>query len=72
MKLTSYGAAEEVTGSCHLIEVAGKRILLDYGLIQGSRAEEPRDQEPLHFPPESIDAVVLSHAHIGHSGLGTS
>ncbi len=68
MKLTSYGAAQEVTGSCHLIEVAGRRILLDCGLIQGSREEERRNHEPFPFPPESIDAVVLSHAHIDHSG----
>jgi metallo-beta-lactamase family protein len=68
MKLTSYGAAEEVTGSCHLIEVAGQRVLLECGLVQGQREEEARNQEPFPFPPESIDAVVLSHAHIDHSG----
>jgi metallo-beta-lactamase family protein len=68
MKLTSYGAAEEVTGSCHLIEVAGHRILLECGLIQGLREEELRNQEPFPFPAKSIDAVVLSHAHIDHSG----
>ena len=43
MKLTSYGAAEEVTGSCHLIEVAGQRVLLECGLIQGQREEEARN-----------------------------
>ena len=68
MKLTSYGAAEEVTGSCHLIEVAGKRVLLECGLIQGTRDEEARNSEPFPFPPDSLDAMVLSHAHIDHSG----
>ena len=68
MKLTSYGAAEEVTGSCHLIEVAGHRILLECGLVQGRREDEARNQEPFPFPADSIDAVVLSHAHIDHSG----
>jgi len=68
MKLTSYGAAEEVTGSCHLVEVAGKRILLDCGLIQGRRKDEERNRDPFPFDPATLDCVVLSHAHIDHSG----
>lgn len=68
MKLTSCGAAEEVTGSCHLIEAGEHRILLDCGLIQGRRKDEARNREPFPFDPRSIDAVVLSHAHIDHSG----
>ena len=62
------GAADEVTGSCHLVSVGNKRILLDCGLIQGRRKDEERNKEPFPFDPKSIDAVVLSHAHIDHSG----
>jgi len=68
MKLTSYGAAEEVTGSCHLLEVGDRRILLDCGLIQGRSKDEARNHEPFPFDPSTLDAVVLSHAHIDHSG----
>jgi len=68
MKLTSCGAAEEVTGSCHLLEVAGKKVLLDCGLIQGRRKDEARNRDPFPFDPAKLDAVVLSHAHIDHSG----
>lgn len=68
MKLTSYGAAGEVTGSCHLLEVGGARILLDCGLIQGRRKDELRNHDPFPFEPAMLDAVVLSHAHIDHSG----
>ncbi len=68
MKLTSYGAAGEVTGSCHLIEVGDVRILLDCGLIQGRRKDELRNHDPFPFEPAMLDAVVLSHAHIDHSG----
>ncbi len=68
MKLTSYGAAEEVTGSCHLVEVGEKKILLDCGLIQGRAKDERRNRDPFPFDPSSLDAVVLSHAHIDHSG----
>nr|MBX2886175.1 MBL fold metallo-hydrolase [Granulosicoccus sp.] len=68
MKLTSCGAAEEVTGSCHLLEVAGKKILLDCGLIQGRARDEARNRDPFPFDPAKLDAVVLSHAHIDHSG----
>ncbi|MBX2824237.1 MAG: MBL fold metallo-hydrolase [Gammaproteobacteria bacterium] len=68
MKLTSCGAAEEVTGSCHLLEVAGKKVLLDCGLIQGRPKDEARNRDPFPFNPADIDAVVLSHSHIDHSG----
>lgn len=72
MKLTSYGAAGEVTGSCHLIELTDgarpRRVLLDCGLIQGRQSDEIRNHDPFPFEPASLDAVVLSHAHIDHSG----
>ncbi|MCL4140615.1 UNVERIFIED_CONTAM: hypothetical protein GTU68_018270 [Idotea baltica] len=68
MKLTSYGAAEEVTGSCHLLEVGDRRVLLDCGLIQGRRKDELRNHDGFPFDPATLDAVVLSHAHIDHSG----
>ncbi len=62
------GATGEVTGSCHLVTVGSKKILLDCGLIQGRRKDEERNRENFPFDPASIDAVVLSHAHIDHSG----
>ncbi len=62
------GAAGEVTGSCHLLTVGNQQVLLDCGLIQGSRKDEARNREPFPFDPKTIDAVVLSHAHIDHSG----
>jgi metallo-beta-lactamase family protein len=69
MKLKFCGAAGTTTGSQHLLEVNGKRILLDCGLYQGSRqhAYEVNCCFP-HFDPKSIDLVILSHAHIDHSG----
>ena len=68
MQITFHGGAGEVTGSCHLIEANGRRLLLDCGLVQGSRKEEERNRAPFPFEPGSIDALVLSHAHIDHSG----
>ncbi|GAB4476692.1 MAG: MBL fold metallo-hydrolase [Anaerolineae bacterium] len=68
MKITFHGAAHTVTGSQHLIEVNGKRILLDCGLYQGKRDESRTRNRTLPFDPASLDAVVLSHAHIDHSG----
>jgi metallo-beta-lactamase family protein len=68
MKLTFWGAAGEVTGSMHLVESGGRRVLLDCGLHQGRRTEADRKNRNLPFPGSSIDAVVLSHAHIDHSG----
>jgi metallo-beta-lactamase family protein len=69
MKLKFCGAAGTTTGSQHLLEINGQRILLDCGLYQGSRkhAYEVNCCFP-HFDPASIDAVILSHAHIDHSG----
>jgi len=68
MKLTSYGAAGEVTGSCHLLEVGERKVLLDCGLIQGRSKDELRNHDGFPFDPATVDAVVLSHAHIDHSG----
>ncbi len=68
MKLTSHGAAGGVTGSKHLLEVNGKRILLDCGMFQGRRSEAKELNHNFSFDPKSIDVVVLSHAHIDHSG----
>lgn len=68
MKITFYGAARTTTGSMHLVEANGKRILLDCGLYQGRRKEAFEKNRNLPFDPRSIDAVILSHAHIDHSG----
>ncbi|PIW61318.1 MBL fold metallo-hydrolase [Shewanella sp. CG12_big_fil_rev_8_21_14_0_65_47_15] len=68
MTLQFLGATEEVTGSCHLLSVDHEHLLLDCGLIQGGKADELRNHDPFAFDPESISAVVLSHAHIDHSG----
>ncbi len=68
MKLTFWGAAGQVTGSMHLVETAGLRLLLDCGMNQGRRSEADQKNRNLPFPGSSIDAVVLSHAHIDHSG----
>ena len=57
-----------MTGSCHLIEVNGHRVLLDCGLVQGSRQDEARNAEAFPFDPAQLDAVILSHSHIDHSG----
>lgn len=68
MQITFHGAAREVTGSCHLLDLNGSRVLLDCGMIQGGRERHVRNREPFPFDPKSIDCVVLSHAHIDHSG----
>jgi metallo-beta-lactamase family protein len=68
MKLTFWGAAGAVTGSMHLVESGDKRILLDCGLNQGRRRDADAKNRNLPFPGSSIDAVILSHAHIDHSG----
>ncbi|MEP7294085.1 MAG: MBL fold metallo-hydrolase [Chloroflexota bacterium] len=68
MRITFYGAARTVTGSQHLVEVNGKRILLDCGLYQGKRSEANLRNRNLPFDAASVDVTVLSHAHIDHSG----
>ncbi len=68
MELEFFGAAGEVTGSCHIVRVGGQQILLDCGMIQGGRRSEERNAEPFPFDAGKIDAVVLSHAHLDHSG----
>ena len=68
MRLTFWGAAGAVTGSMHLVETAGRRLLLDCGLNQGRRKDADQKNRHLPFAGSSIDAVILSHAHIDHSG----
>ena len=65
MKLTFFGAAKSVTGSCHCLEVGGKKILIDCGLQQG---RDERDNSLLDFVPGNIDYVFVTHSHIDHSG----
>jgi metallo-beta-lactamase family protein len=66
LQIEFLGAARSVTGSCHLLRVGGRTVLLDCGQIQGSRLDEQLNRVPL--PVGRVDAVVLSHAHIDHSG----
>ncbi len=65
MKLSFYGADREVTGSCHGIEVNGKRILIDCGMVQGGDNQGGQD---FPFAPYKVDYVIVTHAHIDHSG----
>ena len=68
MELEFFGAAGEVTGSCHVLRVAGRRVLLDCGMIQGGHDAAERNRQPFPFAAHEIDAVLLSHAHIDHCG----
>ncbi|MCP5118146.1 MAG: MBL fold metallo-hydrolase [bacterium] len=68
MQITFWGAVETVTGSMHELHADGKRYVLDCGLFQGRRRESRERNTGLPFPGESVDAVILSHAHIDHSG----
>ncbi|MEE8584900.1 MAG: MBL fold metallo-hydrolase [Acidobacteriota bacterium] len=71
MKLTFLGAAETVTGSMHLLTLDdGAKLLMDCGLFQGRRAEAEKSNRRLPFEAGSIDAVLLSHAHIDSPGRG--
>ncbi len=68
MEIKFLGAAGTVTGSCHLLRIGGKSLLLDCGQFQGGHTDEARNREPLDIDAKDVDAVVLSHAHIDHSG----
>lgn len=68
MKIKFLGAATSVTGSCHLITTHKHKILLDCGMFQGNDEMEALNREPFDFDPSEIDFVILSHAHIDHSG----
>src|SRR5512133_2520790 len=68
MRLHFYGAARTVTGSQFLLEVNGKRLLIDCGMYQGKRAESYTRNRSFAFQPRDVDAVLLTHAHIDHSG----
>jgi metallo-beta-lactamase family protein len=68
MKLSFHGADNGVTGSCHLVEYHGRRILIDCGLYQGSRELDEENARPFGFDPSAIDFVLLTHAHLDHCG----
>ncbi len=68
MKIQFHGAAQTVTGSMHLVTANGKRLLLDCGLYQGPRRETYARNRSFAFDPRSIDAVILTHAHVDHCG----
>jgi metallo-beta-lactamase family protein len=67
-KLTFLGAAGSVTGSKYLVEAAGKRLLVDCGIFQGSQELQDRNYKPLPVDPKTIDYAVLTHAHLDHTG----
>ncbi|HJW84536.1 MAG TPA: MBL fold metallo-hydrolase, partial [Anaerolineae bacterium] len=69
MKVTFLGAAREVTGSCYLVETESARFLVDCGMFQGGREAPARNHRPFGFEPRALDFVLLTHAHIDHSGL---
>ncbi|HLO27013.1 MAG TPA: MBL fold metallo-hydrolase [Geobacteraceae bacterium] len=68
MKLSFHGADQNVTGSCHLIECAGQRILIDCGLFQGERELGEENADEFGFNPADIDFLLLTHAHLDHCG----
>ena len=67
--LYSEGAAREVTGSKHVLDIDGKRYLVDCGAFQGKREESDQKNRALLSDPQSIEAVILTHAHFDHCGL---
>lgn len=69
MKVTFVGGARTVTGSCYLLEIGKEKLLVDCGMFQGSRELENLNRQPWPFSPRDISFVILTHAHIDHSGL---
>ncbi|KAF1084817.1 Ribonuclease [Sporotomaculum syntrophicum] len=69
MRITFYGAAQAVTGSCHVVEAANKKIMIDCGLFQGNRWSRERNYQPFAMIPKTVDYLLITHAHIDHSGL---
>lgn len=68
MNITFFGATGEVTGSCYLIQVNNKNILLECGMLQGSKNHERHNSDPFPFDVAELDAVIVSHAHLDHTG----
>jgi len=69
LKLTFYGAAKTVTGSCHLLELDNTKIMVDCGMFQGSGEMDELNYRPFPFSPAAVDYLLVTHAHIDHSGL---
>jgi metallo-beta-lactamase family protein len=69
VRLHFYGASGAVTGSCFVLEAGGKKIAIDCGMFQGPKSERELNYRQFPFAPQSLDAVLLTHAHIDHSGL---
>ena len=68
MRISFHGAAREVTGSCHLVDTGESKLLLDCGMIQGGKEHHERNREPFPFDVGDLSRVILSHAHLDHSG----
>jgi metallo-beta-lactamase family protein len=69
VRLTFHGAARTVTGSCYLLDTGAARLLIDCGMFQGSKTERELNYRDFPFAPASLDAMLLTHAHIDHTGL---
>src|SRR5471030_2944162 len=68
MDISFHGADRDVTGSCHLLECAGKRLLVDCGMFQGARELEVENGAPFGFDAAALDYLLLTHAHLDHCG----